>query len=102
MFPVCTITSSYVDSNGRYKEFHFRNESRKDLFLKTLYAIGLNIPFSEETLMTVPTKELLIELEKDPEDYARESISWADDAYRCYRNSHLTEAEWAYIHSVSC
>lgn len=97
IFPVITITSELPDTAGKYKEFHFRNEERKDSFVRTLYAHRYGINFSVTTENKKPTRELLIELENDPIEYALKSLTWAKNVMDNHYANHLTEEEMAYV-----
>ena len=99
---VITITSGIEDEDGTYKEFHFRNEERKDLFVKTLYSHRTSdVDFSVEEQSLQPTRELLMELDKDPIKYAAESVMWAKNAISRYYDNHLTEEELAYVRKLA-
>lgn len=102
IIPVITIIAEIPDREGKYRNFHFRNEDRKERFIRTLYSHRLSdIEFSviEETV--IPTRELLIELDKDPIQYAVSEVSWAKDTLNLYREKHLTDEEMMYIKSVA-
>ena len=90
-----------MDENGKYKEFHFRNEERKDSFIRTLYAHRYAVGFSVTEQNVKPTRELLIELEEDPIEYALKSLTWAKGVIDLYNRNHLTESEMAYIRKLA-
>ena len=101
MIPVTTITAEIPDVNGKYRTFHFRNEKKKDTFIRTLYSHRLSdIEFSVLIEEIQPTRDLLMELDKDPIVYACDSIGWARETLSLYNKMHLTDDELAYIKSV--
>ena len=101
IFPVVTITSEIPDRANRYREFHFKNEERKDSFVRTLYAHRLSIGFSATEENLTPTRDLLIELDTDPIEYALKVKAWAKDTLDHYYAEHLTEDELAYVRRLA-
>ena len=98
---VITITSDMPDTDGAYREFHFRNETRKDSFIRTVYAHRYPIEFSVDERNIKPTRDLLIELEEDPIEYAIKMIPWAKRTWENHTSNHLTDAELQYVRSMA-
>ena len=102
MFEVITVKSGLPDESGDYKEFHFRNEEKKERFIQTLYSHRLSdIGFTSESEWKEPSRDLLIEMDKDPIEYAKDNVFWAKNTIRNYMMSHLTGAELAYLHKMA-
>ena len=95
------VTSQLPDKNGIFKTFHFRNHDRKERFIRTILAHRYPVEFSEKEEEIKPTRELLMELEDDPIQYAVSETKWAKEVTEEYRNNHLTDEEIAYILRVA-
>ena len=76
--------------------FSFCSKERRDLFEKTLLSHRVDVKFVKEKVSIAPTRQLLIELDKDPIKYAVSSVSLFNKP-----SDKLTEEEVAYILKVA-
>ena len=98
---VITITAQTPDSSGVKRQFHFNSSYKADRFIQTIRSHRIDMEFIETPDEIKPTKELLMEIDKDPIKYAVESVAWAKEVTREESLSHLTDAEMQYIRQMA-
>ena len=93
----CTKKNSYNNKNA---EFHFKDLDAANKFIYTFKDHWCHVDFDKLIEDKYETKELIEELNEDPELYAENSLSWGFNLARHYGDDKTTLEEQNFIKKI--